>query len=80
MGNPCHFSGFQNLSHVKKFQEENNKQTGVRTGTCCGNPLAHLLRQSSFDIRPISFKAKMNWEIRNFWSLKATDMGLWGQK
>ena len=25
-------------------------------------------------------KAKMNQEIRNFWPLKATDMGEWGQK
>ena len=26
------------------------------------------------------FKAKMNQEICNFWPLKATDMGEWGQK
>ena len=34
----------QNLSHVKKFQLENVKKTGVRTGTC-GNPLAQTLNK-----------------------------------
>ena len=40
--------------------------------------LLHL--KTWFDIRPMGFKAEMNQEICNLWPLKATDMGLWGQK
>ena len=68
MGNPCHFSGFQNLSHVKKFQEENNKQTGVRTGTC-GNPLAQPLNKVDSISIPLVSRPK--------WTGKFSIFGLW---
>ena len=36
------------------------------------SPLENMIRYPS--------QAKMNQEICNFWPLKATDMGEWGQK